>query len=80
MMIKAIDYVVKAIETKADAVGYEIDGHTPYRAMCQIITDFEYEGKEPTFAEKEYCANTLKDLCAYLGLNYAFLLEKAIAR
>ena len=80
MMIKAIDYMVKAIETKADAVDYKIDECTSYCAMCQIITDFEYEGKEPTFAEKEYCANTLKDLCAYLGLNYAFLLEKAIVR
>ena len=80
MMIKAIEYMVKAIEIKDDAIDYQIDECTSYRTMCQIITDFEYEGKEPTFAEKEYCANTLKDLCAYLGLNYAFLLEKAIKR
>lgn len=78
MKTKAIDFIIKAIERKADEVGYNIDENADYRRMCQIVTDFDYDGKVPTHEEKVFCAELLKDLCTMVGLRYDLLLYKAI--
>lgn len=78
MKTKAIDFIIKTIECKADEVGYNIDENTDYRRMCQIVTDFDYEGKVPTYEEKVFCAELLEDLCTMVGLRYDLLLDKAI--
>lgn len=78
MKTKAIDFIIKTIERKADEVGYNIDENTDYRRMCQIVTDFDYDSKIPTFEEKVFCANILQNLCSFFGLQYDVLLDKAI--
>lgn len=80
MKTKAIDYIIKTIERKADAVGYDIDQDLNYRKMCQIVTDFDYEGKVPTYAEKHFCAEVLELLCDGLGLRYHSLLDEALKK
>ena len=78
MMTKAIDYVIKAIERKADEVGYTIDANPDYQRVCEIVTDFDEFGKVPTFEEKKFCAETLEQLCQGLGINYLWLLDTAM--
>ena len=78
MKTKAIDYIIKTVERKADEVQFNIDENADYRKVCQIVTDFDYDGKIPTFEEKVFCANTLQNLCSFFGLQYDVLLDKAI--
>ena len=78
MKTRAIDSILKAIENKAIEVGYDIDRNPDYIKMCQIITDFDYDGIVPTFEQKAFCADTLERLCNGLGLNYTILLFKAL--
>lgn len=80
MKTKAIDYIIKTIERKADAVGFNIDELANYRRMCQIVTDFDYDGKVPTFEEKAFCAETLQNLCSFFGIQYDVLLDEAIGK
>lgn len=79
MKTKAIDYIIKAIERKADEVHYEIDQNPDYILMCRIITDFDYDGIAPTAEQKLFCADTLARLCLGLGLNYTSLLDQGLA-
>ena len=80
MKTKAINYILKAIESKADAIGYDIDSHPGYCKVCQIVTDFEYDGTVPTLDQKQFCADTINLLCAGLSLNYHNLLDEAIQK
>ena len=80
MMTKAINYILKVIERKADAIGYDIDRNPDYCKVCQIVTDFEYDGTIPTIDQKQFCADTLNLLCAGLSLNYHNLLDEAIQK
>lgn len=80
MKTKAIDYIIKAIERKADEVGFNIDENANYRRMCQIVTDFDYDGTVPAYKEKVFCAETLQNLCSFLGLQYDVLLDEAIGK
>lgn len=80
MKTKAINYILKQIEIKADAIGYDIDANPDYCKVCQIVTDFEYDGIVPTLEQKQFCADTLDLLCAGLSLNYNQLLDEAIQK
>lgn len=80
MKTKAIDYIIKNIERKADEVGYDIDNDLNYRKVCQIVTDFDYEGKVPTYEEKRFCAEVLELLSDGLGLRYHALLDEGLAK
>lgn len=78
MKTKVIDYIIKAIERKADEVGYAIDANPDYQRVCEIVTDFDELNKVPTFEEKKFCAETLERLCLGLSLRYDMLLALAI--
>lgn len=80
MKTKAINYILKQIEIKADTVGYDIDANPDYCKVCQIVTDFEYDGIVPTLEQKQFCAETLDLLCAGLNLNYYGLLDEALKK
>ena len=77
MKLRTIDTIIKTIEIKADEVGYAIDRNPDYCQVCQIITDFDYDGIVPTFEQKVFCAETLEMLCKGLGINYHALIIKA---
>lgn len=79
MKTKAIDYIIRRIEEKADAIGYDIDNNPDYLLMCRIITDFDYDGIVPTIEQKMFCARTLELLCNGLGLQYYTLLDAGLA-
>lgn len=79
MKTKAIDYIIRRIEEKADAIGYDIDSNPDYLLMCRIITDFDYDGIVPTTEQKMFCAHTLELLCNGLGLQYYTLLDAGLA-
>ena len=80
MKTKAINHILKQIEIKADAIGYDIDANPDYCKVCQIVTDFEHDGIVPTLEQKQFCADTLDLLCAGLSLNYHKLLDEAIQK
>ena len=80
MKATAIDYIIKAIEQKADAIGYDIDNNPDYQQMCQIVTDYDHDGIEPTFEQKVFCADTLERLCWGLDLRYYHLLDTALRK
>ena len=80
MMVRSINYILKQIERKADTIGYDIDANADYCLVCQIITDFEYDGTIPTMEQRQFCADTLKALCAVVGLNYGCLLTEAMSQ
>lgn len=80
MKTKAINYILKQIEIKADAIGYYIDANPDYCKVCQIVTDFEYDSIVPTLEQKQFCAETLDLLCAGLSLNYYGLLDEALKK
>lgn len=77
MKVTAIDYVLKAIERKADSIGYAIDDNQHYIAMCAIITDYTFNDWDITIEEKEYVLETLRNLCVVCGLDYKALLLDA---
>lgn len=79
MKVKAIDIVLVAIETAADEASWKLDDNTAYCEVCKIVTDFDYFGIEPTFAQKQFCAETLETMCRLLDINYLRLLNKALA-
>ena len=78
MKTRAIDRIIRAIERKADEIGYNIDGNPDYILVCRIITDFDYDGIVPTYEQKAFCADTLERLCNGLGLQYCTLLDEAL--
>lgn len=77
MKLRTIDSIMKAIEIKADEIGYAIDSNPDYCQVCYILTDFDYDGIVPTFEQKVFCAETLERLCKGLGINYHALIIKA---
>lgn len=79
MNTKAIDYILFAIQQKADLMGYNLDECADYNRVCEIVTDFEMS-KPISFEDKKFCADTLDTLCQALGLNYLVLLDKALGK
>ena len=77
MKLRTIDTIIKTIEIKADEIGYAIDCNPDYCKVCQIVTDFDYDGIVPTFEQKVFCAEALEMLCQGLGINYHALIIKA---
>lgn len=80
MKTKAINYILKQIEIKADAISYDIDANPDYCKVCQIVTDFEYDGTVPTLDQKQFCAEIIETLCRGLSLNYHGLLDEALQK
>lgn len=80
MKVKAIDTILKAIEVAADNAGWRLDKISAYCEVCQIVTDFDYNGIEPTFEQKQFCAETLETMCLLLGINYLQLLIEALEK
>ena len=80
MKAPIIDTMLKKLETAADAQGILIDENEDYKAMCQIVTDYVYDGTIPTVEQKQYIAETLRAMYNTLGLNYeqtlTYLIEK----
>lgn len=80
MKAPIIDTMLKKLETAADAQGILIDENEDYKAMCQIVTDYVYDGTIPTVEQKQYIAETLRAMYNTLGLNYEqtlnYLIEK----
>ena len=79
MKVKAIDIVMKAIETAADEAAWVIDDNPAYCKVCEIVTLFDEFGIEPTFEQKQFCAETLETMCRLLDINYLRLLTEALA-
>ena len=80
MNTTAIDYILKKLEIAADAMQFDIDGLECYRTLCQIVTDYHYDGIKPTAEQKMFVGETLENLCITLRLNYHILLDEAIAK
>lgn len=80
MKVKAIDAILKAIEIAADDAGWRLDEISVYCEVCQIVTDFDYNGIVPTFEQKQFCAEVLETMCGLLGINYLRLLIEALEK
>ena len=80
MKVKAIDAILKAIETAADDANWRLDENSAYCEVCQIVTDFDYLGIIPTFEQKQFCAETLETMCRLLDINYLRLLTEALEK
>ena len=80
MKVKVIDVILKAIEVAADNAGWKLDENSAYCEVCQIVTDFDYNGIIPTFEQKQFCAEMLEVFCALLGINYLQLLIEALEK
>lgn len=80
MKVKAIDIVLVAIETAADEAAWALDDNAAYCEVCEIVTLFDEFGIEPTFEQKQFCAETLETMCRLLDINYLRLLTEALAK
>ena len=80
MKVKAIDTILKAIEVAADNADWAIDSNAAYCEVCQIVTDFDYNGIVPTFEQKQFCAEMLEMMCRLLDINYLQLLTEALEK
>ena len=78
MKTTAIDYILRAIETAADARNYPIEEIADYCAVCQILTNFDHDGTLPTPEQKMFIAETLETMCKCFGIDYGALLHRAI--
>ena len=80
MKIKAIDYILKVIENHSAEQGFDIDNYEPYLKVCEIVTNFDFNGKEPTYDEKVFCGETIQNLMDMLKLNYMAFLNEALKK
>lgn len=78
MKVKVIDKVLKTIELRADEQKFALDEFAPYIKVCDIVTDLDFFGIQPTFEQKKFCAETLELMCDGLGLDYHKVLTTAI--
>ena len=71
MKTRIIDYLLKDLETKADAIGYDIDNDERYQQICALLADIDvYHYYIPSYAEKVETDKNLKALYKQLGLSY----------
>lgn len=40
------DEILKDIERRADAIGYDLDNDEGYTDVCSVLTEAEFEGRE----------------------------------
>lgn len=80
MRAPIVDTMLKKLEIAADAQDFPIDASEPYKAMCQIVTDYVYDGIHPTTEQKQFIAETLRAAYTALGLDYEQTLDELIEK
>lgn len=78
MKTTIINRMLKNAEIHADAQGYDIDSNAEYVSLIALLIEIEFDGKVPTFEEKAWASEVLKNLYAGLGLDYASALHTYI--
>ena len=68
-----IHKVLRQIEKKADAIGYDID--TMYKEVHQLLANVEFDGYKPTTAERKQLGADLATMCEGLGISYTALIK-----
>ena len=79
MNFNAIDKLLKLIETKADAAGFDLDHDRDYLEAVAIITKVEDEKRPATKTELRKVSPRLASLCWGLGINEVALIDLLIA-
>ena len=79
MNFNAIDKLLKLIETKADAAGFDLDHDRDYLEAVAIITKVEFENRSATKTELRKVSPRLAGLCWSLGINEVALIDLLIA-
>ena len=69
-----IHKVLRQIEKKADAIGYDIDNCKMYKDMHQLLANVEFDGYKPTTAERKQLGADLATMCEGLGLSYTAII------
>lgn len=80
MRAPIIDSMLRKLEIAADTQDFPIDESKPYKEMCQIVTDYVYDGTLPTAEQKQFIAETLRAMYIALGLNYEQTLTELIEK
>ena len=80
MKAPIIDTMLKKLEIAADAQDFPIDASDPYKKMCQIVTDYVYDGIHPTTEQKQFIAETLRAAYTAQGLDYEQTLTELIEK
>ena len=57
--------------------GIDLLTNSAYCFVCRTVEACE-QGEEITFPEKRECRDDLEELCLALGVNYAWLVHKAL--
>lgn len=79
MNFNTIDKLLKLIETKADAAGFDLDNNRDYLDAVAIITKVEFENRPATKTELRNVSPRLAGLCWKLGINEVALIDLLIA-
>ena len=79
MNFNTIDKLLKLIETKADAAGFDLDHNRDYLDAVAIITKVEGGNRPATKTELRNVSPRLAGLCWKLGTNEAALIDLLIA-
>ena len=74
-----INKLLKLIETKADATGFDLDHDRDYLEAIAIITKAEDEKRPATKTELRKVSPRLASLCWGLGINEVALIDLLIA-
>lgn len=69
MKVRGIDKLIVILEKKADNVGVDIDTIGVYVEICTIITAMDF-GENPTFEEKRWVFEQLRELYRQVGLDF----------
>lgn len=69
MKVRGIDKLIVILEKKADTVGVDIDTIGVYVEICTIITAMNF-GEIPTFEEKRWVFEQLRELYRQVGLDF----------
>lgn len=70
-----IHKILRQIEKKADAIGYDIDNCAMYKDMHQLLANVEFDGYKPTTAERKQMGADLATMCEGVGLSYLALIK-----
>jgi hypothetical protein len=70
-----IHKVLRQIEKKADAIGFDIDNCVMYKDMHQLLANIEFDGYKPTTAERKQLGADLATMCEGVGLSYSALIK-----
>lgn len=69
-----IHKLLREVEKRADAEGYDIDNTAIYKDVHRLLADIECDGYKPTTAERRQLREDLVTLCEVFNIGYMRLV------